>query len=366
MRIAVFHELNSGGARRGANEFALTFKKLGHTVDFYSTDEQFYDEKKYYSNIFRYPFHAVHWSGGNWKPRLYRDTVELFKLCFLHRKIAQDVDRSHYDFVLIHPSKYTQAPFLLRWLRTLKLYYCQETLRMVYEPIFEIPRDLHPAKKMYEQCIRFIRKVIDRQNIRGADYIFANSTYTQSNIFNAYHLKSTVCHMGVDAKVFYPSGQKSVDLLFVGTRDENEGFALFQQAIKYMKYKRAKIHYLLRGENWTSNDRELRSLYAKSNIVLCFGYNEPFGLIPIEAMACGATVIALNEGGYKDSVKNGKTGVLVEKDAKEIARACDRLLQNRKKLVVMQKAAIKDMQTYWTWARGAKQILQVALTFRDQ
>ncbi len=362
MRIAVFYELDPGGARRGANEFARAIKLQGHTVDLFFIDEKdTFQEKKYYSHVFFYKFIPKVWNGGNFKVKLYKDFIEIYKLYRLHKKIAKDIEKNSYDFAFIHGSKFTQAPFILSCLSITKIYYCQEPLRMIYETIFSAPKNLDPIRKTYEKLTRNIKKIIDIFNIKNADIILTNSTFTKNNIYNAYKLNSTVCHMGVDTSNFYPTLKKEIDILFIGTKDIFEGYELFEESIKNLK-KKVKIFYLMRGENWVSNDKQLRDYYSKSRIVICFGFNEPFGLIPLEALSCGAIVIALDEGGYKDSIKNNKTGFLVPKDPIVVSKIFEKILSNKNLQNKISQNAILDMKKNWTWKRGADQIIK---TFKE-
>ena len=91
MKIALFHELNLGGAKRAAIEFG-TFLQKDHTVDLYYTDE-IEDSlvKGKFSSVYFFRFLAKKWKGGNWKVKLYKDTTELWELYRLHRKIAQEI-----------------------------------------------------------------------------------------------------------------------------------------------------------------------------------------------------------------------------------------------------------------------------------
>jgi glycosyltransferase involved in cell wall biosynthesis len=59
----------------------------------------------------------------------------------------------------------------------------------------------------------------------------------------------------------------------------------------------------------TPNDEMLRDLYRASEAVLMPG-EEDFGIVPLEAQACGAPVIALSLGGATETVHDGETGVL--------------------------------------------------------
>ncbi|MEK7458081.1 MAG: glycosyltransferase family 4 protein [Patescibacteria group bacterium] len=358
----MFYELDGGGARRTANEFARALRKFGHTVELFVVDSsKRLDLERFFNAVHLYQFTPVVWTGKNWIARLYRDTVELYQLNTLHKKIARNIHHGSFDFAFVHPSRFTQAPFLLRHLKIPTVYYCQEPLRMVYESIFAIPADLHPIKKAYEYCIRKIRKVIDRKNLSSADTILTNSRYTKRNIERAYGLKSTVCHVGVDTTTFYQSAKKSIDVLFMGTKDPLEGYPLFQNALEIMKTKPTTIE-LIRGESRAINDDQLRDYYSSARTVLCLGYNEPFGLIPLEAMACGAVPVVLSEGGYLESVKDGITGVLVKKNPKDLALTLEKLLGNTEKLERMSVSAIQDVRENWQWSAGAQQIIQTYKT----
>ncbi len=61
------------------------------------------------------------------------------------------------------------------------------------------------------------------------------------------------------------------------------------------------------------NDKKLIGMYSHSRCVIQTSTKEDFGLVPIESMASGKPVIAVNEGGFKETVIEGKTGVLINK-----------------------------------------------------
>ncbi len=56
---------------------------------------------------------------------------------------------------------------------------------------------------------------------------------------------------------------------------------------------------------------------------------EPFGFAPLEANACGLPVIAVAEGGVRETIIDGLNGLLVENDGKELARAINSLTRNK-------------------------------------
>jgi glycosyltransferase involved in cell wall biosynthesis len=75
---------------------------------------------------------------------------------------------------------------------------------------------------------------------------------------------------------------------------------------------------------WRS-DEEIRALYRRSAVVLLPG-TEDFGIVPVEAQACGTPVVALAQGGSLETVLDGITGALVpEADAAGFANAIRRV-----------------------------------------
>jgi glycosyltransferase involved in cell wall biosynthesis len=59
------------------------------------------------------------------------------------------------------------------------------------------------------------------------------------------------------------------------------------------------------------SDDEIRALYRRAAVALLPG-EEDFGIVPLEAQACGRPVVALGRGGAVETVKHGETGLLVD------------------------------------------------------
>jgi len=76
--------------------------------------------------------------------------------------------------------------------------------------------------------------------------------------------------------------------------------------------------------------------------VYCFGQRRRFGITPVEAMAAGTPVIAFNGGGFKETVVDGVTGVLIEgTDEKTLEKAILRFNKIRWDKNKIQKQARK-------------------------
>ena len=356
MKIAFFHELEIGGARRSVNEYANELKKK-HKIDLFFVDEDYFGkEDKSYNRTYFFKFKPKFWYGGNWKAKIYKDTIELFNLYKLHKKIAFEINKGKYDAVIVNPSKYTQSPFILRFIKVKKIYYCQETLRFAYEPLLTINRRIGLFKYFYETFNRFVRKNIDLANIKKADSILTNSKNTKKNINKNYHLFSEVCYLGVDTNFFKPGNlEKDIDVLFIGSDEFMDGFNLVKDALAKMKHK-VNLKTTIDKKRKDINDEKLLELYRRAKIVVCTARDEPFGMIPLEAMAVGTLVIAVNEGGYKESIIDKSNGFLVERNSLKLAQKIDWVLNNSEEAKKITKNARQIVISEWNWEKRTKEL----------
>lgn len=98
----------------------------------------------------------------------------------------------------------------------------------------------------------------------------------------------------------------------------------------------------------------LKYYYSAADVFISAPWYEPFGITPLESMACGTPVIGSDVGGIKFSVKNGETGYLVPpKDPLQLARKTDILLKNPALLKKMQTASIDRVHALFTWHKVA-------------
>lgn len=73
------------------------------------------------------------------------------------------------------------------------------------------------------------------------------------------------------------------------------------------------------------SDWELRDLYARCTATLFTALNEDWGLVPLESMASGRPVLAVDSGGPRESVQHERTGLLLPPDVESFAAAMARL-----------------------------------------
>ncbi len=97
-------------------------------------------------------------------------------------------------------------------------------------------------------------------------------------------------------------------------------------------------------------DAEMQDYYERCSAVLFTAFNEDLGLTPMEAMARGKPVIAVNRGGPREVVEHEVTGYLVEADSDSFAGAMGRLAANPQRLRAMGRAGLERVRRF-TWER---------------
>jgi phosphoheptose isomerase len=105
---------------------------------------------------------------------------------------------------------------------------------------------------------------------------------------------------------------------------------------------------------------ELATYYSAADIFVSTPWYEPFGITPLEAMACGTPVIGSNVGGIKFSVRDGETGYLVPpNDPAALAERIAHLYRHPKLLSVFARQAVRRVNDLFTWRRVAAMVSEV-------
>jgi D-inositol-3-phosphate glycosyltransferase len=104
---------------------------------------------------------------------------------------------------------------------------------------------------------------------------------------------------------------------------------------------------------------DLARLYRAADLVAVPSYNESFGLVALEAQACGTPVVAAAVGGLVTAVRDGESGVLVDgHDPGDWARVLDNLLAAPAYRRVLSEGAVAHAAGF-SWDRTAEGLLRV-------
>jgi phosphoheptose isomerase len=96
----------------------------------------------------------------------------------------------------------------------------------------------------------------------------------------------------------------------------------------------------------------LKYYYSAADVFVTTPWYEPFGITPIEAMACGTPVIGSNVGGIKFTVKAGETGYLVPPNEPEpLADRLAYLFEHPQVMSLLGQQAIRRSREHFTWQK---------------
>jgi glycosyltransferase involved in cell wall biosynthesis len=108
---------------------------------------------------------------------------------------------------------------------------------------------------------------------------------------------------------------------------------------------------------------DLPALYRSADLVVNVPWYEPFGIVPLEAMACGVPVVASAVGGLVDTVVDGVTGVHVPpRRPRQLAAAVAGLLADPEVRATLGSAGARRARRRYGWDRIARSTLEVYAT----
>jgi glycosyltransferase involved in cell wall biosynthesis len=103
----------------------------------------------------------------------------------------------------------------------------------------------------------------------------------------------------------------------------------------------------------------LRSYYGAADVFVSTPWYEPFGITPVEAMACGTPVVGSNVGGIKSTVRDGETGFLVPPDDPvSLADRLALLFRDPALRRSFSRRAVRRANALYTWKRVSASILE--------
>jgi glycosyltransferase involved in cell wall biosynthesis len=169
----------------------------------------------------------------------------------------------------------------------------------------------------------------DADTAERVDRFVANSRHVARRIRRYYNREATVVHPPVDTTFYHPDGTASGDYLLVVSalvpyKRLEIAIAAAERVGRPLKIagdgaERARLQRIA-GPTVEFLGRQpgeaIRDLYRGAHAVLMPG-EEDFGIVPVEAQACGRPVVALARGGALETIEDGVTGILVEGDSVE-------------------------------------------------
>lgn len=383
MRIALFHNTPSGGAKRAIYEWTRRLA-ASHQIDVYtlsSADHAFCDIRPQVQqhHVFEFTPHRLldsPWGRLNQLQR-WRDLSTLTRI---GQCTANAIHAGDYDIVFAHTCSYTFIPTVLRFVQIPAVYYLHEPFGRMYTRPLNRPYAHNDGWRgllnRYDPLIRLYSHrlgSVQLKSLRRTTRLLANSCFTQEQMKEMFGLDTPVCHYGVDSDGFHamPDTVKENFVLSVGELTPRKGFDFVVESLGHVSPdKRPQLRLVCNMVNPSEreyveclaarnavdlqvltnlNTSELALQYNKAQVCVYAPVLEPFGLVPLEAMACGTPVVGVREGGVQESVVHECTGLLVERDAVQFAAAVQHLLSNPSLASEYGRNGREHVLRNWTW-----------------
>jgi len=385
MKIAVFHNLPSGGAKRALYN-NVNYLVKDNEVDVYvpsTANEDYLPLKGIVDDLKIFPVKntSIGFLISFIKP-YFLEGVSITDLKKTQKYMAEIVNKGDYDVVFCEQDRYTVAPFFLKYIKEPNVYYCQQPINFRNE----ISKILYEnAGLKYKNLIGAIHSKFygsqminhDKKYTNYSKYIVSNSYFSREFLLRTYGINSFVSYLGVDTDLFKQfEVSKQNFVLSVGQCLPEKGFDFIIKSLSkivssirpefiivsdqgndlwrnYLKDLADKLGVKLRILTMI-DDEELVLLYNKARLLVYAPYLEPFGLVPLEAMSCGTPIVAVKEGGVRESIIDNKTGILTERDEDYFANAIVKLLDNEDKRKEMSENAYGNVNKFWTLEQAGK------------
>lgn len=419
MKIAVWHNLPSGGGKRALYHHVKGLLERGHTIESWCppTADQTYLPlseliKENIVPLAQEPKTRV----GRINQLFFRLTNQLFSSYYEvvnpilamdeHcQQCAAEINQGDFDILFANSSYHFATSAMGRYVEIPKLLYLQEPRRQLYEAMPQLPWMALPS---YPSSLRsrsylcaFFKNLIEvqgyrvqlREEVRNAqafDLMLVNSLFSRESILRAYGIDAKVCYLGIDCELFKPTGVPRKNIVVglggiyfskgleravraVATIPENERPDLIWIGNTSNASDQPEIENLAKslGVNFIPkvriSDTELVDFLNQASVMIYTPILEPFGFAPLEANACETPVVAIAEGGVRESVQDGINGVLIlGNDPVALGQAISRFLKDKEFLYKMGKQARSYVLEKWRWNQAIERLEKYLLDLIEQ
>ncbi len=245
------------------------------------------------------------------------------KLLSLFPRAIEEFDLSGYNVVL--SSSHAVAKGVLTNSNQLHICYMHTPMRYAWDLTFQYLRESGYERGLIGKIVRNILHEIRTWDIISAnrvDYYLTNSAYVAKRIKKIYNREAEVIYGPADTNYYTLFEKKGENYLAASQMVPYKRMDLIVKA--FVRMKGRKLTVIGRGPE----EKKIKNLALKCPNIEFIGYQSPeslkdflqkakafifaaeedFGLMPVEAQACGTPVIAFGRGGTSETVIEGKTG----------------------------------------------------------
>jgi glycosyltransferase involved in cell wall biosynthesis len=397
LRVAVWHNLYTGGGLRALQAHVAGLLGRGHAVEAWCVGERDPAEALFGPSVRQHVVPVDRRARAGVYPNSLRLLRAMDEAC---ARCAREMDAGGFQVALANTCQFYAVPFVLRHLRTPSVLYLQEPFRALYEadpvlPWVGSPGDTAPFGAVRATPAHLKRWLMLRaqarlewRNVHAAGTVLVNSYYSRESVLRAYGRDARVCYLGIDAGLFRPSpGPPRPFVVGLGAVDRSKGVDDVVRAVALLDAPRPPLVWIAdrRTDAYARevqalarelgvqldvrlriSDAELVRLLGEAAVMVYASRLEPFGLAPLEANACGTPVVAVAEGGVRESIRDGVNGILVDRDPAQLAGAMGRLLRDPEHSARLGARAAAHVRDHWGWEQSVDvletHLLRAALT----
>jgi len=395
MKVAVWHNLPSGGGKRQLHGHVKGLVARGHTVECWSpdtADRDFLPLSEFAAE------HVVPLDRGDrMSPRTgirsawqhlrnqMRDLERLERHC---RACATAMERGGFDVLFANATQGFHVSPIARCTALPCAMYLGEPYRWLYEARPDWPWNALPTptrsfwspgylRWFVEDAVQLQAKRLkareETRNARACGTLLVNSLFTREAVLRIYGCGAKVCYLGVDSDLFKPGPESRTNTVVgVGVIRRRKGVESAIRAVasiaagirpelvwvgnvsdaRYEKRMAALAASL--GVRFSPrvrvSDQELVEILGAALAMVYAPRLEPFGLAPLEANACETPVVAVAEGGVRETIRDGINGILVRDDEPEaLGEAITSLVEDPGRARSMGKNARQLVLEEWGW-----------------
>ena len=269
------------------------------------------------------------------------------------------------------------------------LYYCWEPPRALYQDRGRVLSRLRWSRVLVGPALR-LYGALDRWLVGRADDVCTSSPFAASQIEAAYGRSAWVVTLGMDRArldaVSPVEGGSPPVVLTVNYLHPRKRVELFLEAASCCRDRwtdpTTRPRWIVVGDGPERNrleklahelgvdgdvvfagfvpDDQLPQYYAAASCYVHTAVEESFGLSVIEAAYCRSPVVAVDEGGVRETVEHGVTGSLVAPSPLELAASVEAILRSPDSGRAMGQAGHVLVSARYRWDRGAAEIVRLA------
>jgi glycosyltransferase involved in cell wall biosynthesis len=390
MRIAVWHNLPSGGGLRALDDQLRGLASRGHELHIWTPPSAAPCASiRVAASTHEVPLtvpqrdSALGRLSSVWRGR----RADLDAFADHSSRCAQQISDLAPDLVFAHSCQFFRVPAIAEYLEIPSVAYLHEPNRRLYEAPFGAPwaasgdlRTFRPSSMR-----RFISELVgvelsriqvraETDWIHAFDEVLVNSSYSRESTLRAYSRLSRVCRLGIDTDRFRlvnRPAQPRGNVLTVGAlvAEKNPEFLVcavaaagsivrrFTWVANYVDRPTWKAVQRIAADTGivvdlrqALSEAELLQCYAEADVFVYAPRLEPFGLAPLEANATGLPVVGVAEAGVRETLVDGVNGIVVEPEVAPFGLAIATLLGDQGRARSLGDSAHNDVLRRWPLA----------------